>query len=234
MSIHTRILIYVISFLVGLLIAYFLWGKEAHSSEYEERYLIFAIDISASIDFNEYQLQREAYVQVLRDKDIRDSLDGTYIAIIEFAGTAKLLYRFTDDYDALADAYEMHTTRENLVQYTNPISAVQLALALFENVDGIKTFDISGDGVSTSSVNSGAYGFYNGNVIRPRMKSVTSIWKRNLTDAGVTSNALVIQDGQGHIRWWYKRSIINGFIIDAVEISDFYETLRKKLRMEIM
>ena len=43
----------VLSFLVGLLIAYFIWGKSADSREYADRYLIFAVDVSASIDEGE-------------------------------------------------------------------------------------------------------------------------------------------------------------------------------------
>ncbi len=219
--------------MVGLLIAYFIWGKSADSREYADRYLIFAIDVSASIDYNEYRLQREAYIQVLRDQDIRYELDGTYIAIMEFGGRAQLLYNFTNDYDTLADAYELHLTRAKVMGWTNPIAAVQLALALFKNVDGIKTFDISGDGVASDATNSGlSYRYYKGSPIKPKIGP--SLWKQKFTDAGVTANALVIADDYDYIRRWYKRTIINGFIIDSVEIGDFYEALRKKLRMEIM
>ena len=223
----------IVFFVMGIAVG-ILWCEEAYSSEYVDRYLIFAIDVSASIDYQEYDLQREAYVQVLRDKDIRDILNGTYIAVIEFASEAKLVYHFTNDYDALANAYENHIVREQLNPGTTPVSAVQLALTLFAGVDGIKTFDISGDGVSNSSINRGGYGRYKGTSIKPKISSVTSIWEQKLNDAGVTSNALVINDEYGHIRRWYNNAIVNGFIIDSVEIEDFYEALRRKLRMEIM
>ncbi len=227
-------LVCIIYFFIGLLVAYFIWGKEADSSEYADRYLIFAIDVSGSIDYQEYALQREAYVQVLRDQDIIDILDGTYIAIIEFAGEAKLVYSFTNNYIALADAYEAHRVREEMPSFTDPFAAVQLALALFAGVNGIKTFDISGDGISTTSTNRGGYGAYKGMATRPSMNSIIPAWKQALNDAGVTSNALIINDRQGHIKWWYNRAIVNGFVIDSVGIEDFYEALRKKLRMEIM
>ncbi len=217
-----------------LLVLGILIRKAAYSFEYADRYLIFAIDVSGSIDYQEYALQREAYIQVLRDKDIRDILDGTYIAIIEFAGDAKLVYSFTNNYDALADAYELHRVREQMPSFTDPFAAVELALALFASVDGIKTFDISGDGISTTSTNRGGYGAYKGMGVRPSPNYIIPAWKQALNDAGVTSNALVIDDRQGHIKWWYNRAIVNGFVIDSVGIEDFYEALRKKLRMEIM
>ncbi len=223
----------VLSFLIGIIVGIFVC-KDSYASEYVDRYLIFAIDVSASIDYQEYALQREAYVKVLRDQDIRDILDGTYIAIIEFATEAKLVYSFTNNYTALADAYEAHIVREQLHPGTNPFAAVKLALALFAGVDGIKTFDISGDGASNNSINSGGYGSYRGKPIRPSMNSIIPAWKQALNDAGVTSNALVIDDKYGHIKGWYNNAIVNGFIIDSVEIEDFYEALRKKLRMEIM
>ena len=67
-------------------------------------WLVLLVDASGSIDSDEYRLQHEAYVTVLRDPDIGLLLEGAQVAIVEFAEVPEVIVDWIDNREKAAVA----------------------------------------------------------------------------------------------------------------------------------
>ena len=112
-------------------------------------WLVLLVDVSASIDADEYRLQREAYVNVLQDQSIGTLLEGASITIVEFANLPELVVPWANDPVAAATSYAGHAHRivgPGPGSTTGIARALKLALDLLEHKAGRRIIDISGDG----------------------------------------------------------------------------------------
>lgn len=183
-------------------------------------WLVLLVDASGSIDSDEYRLQHEAYVTVLRDPEIGALLDGAQVAIVEFARVPGVIVDWTDDPEQAAAAYQAH---QRSVAWPGPASttgiarALGLALDMLEGKSGRKVIDISGDGSDN-------------------VDWVAAVWSQRdrAREMFVEINGLAIPTPEDpEIDRYYAENVINGFLEVSREHVAFERVLRDKMHIEI-
>ena len=183
-------------------------------------WLVLLVDASGSIDGDEYQLQHEAYVTVLRDPDISLLLEGAHVAIVEFAELPEVIVDWSADPEQTASAYESHSRR---VAWPGPASttgiarALGLALDMLEDKPGRKVIDISGDGPDN-------------------VDWVAAVWsqRERAREMFIEINGLAIPTPEDpDVDRYYAENVINGFLEVSREHVAFERTLRMKMHIEI-
>lgn len=183
-------------------------------------WLVLVVDVSASIDEDEYRLQHQAYVNVLRDPGIGALLEGARIAIVEFGAAPALVVNWVDDPVLAATIYAGHSRRINgpgPSSTTGIARALGLALDMVEDKAGRKVIDISGDGPDN-------------------VDWVSAVWSQRdrARDRRVEINGLAIPTAEEPgIDLYYAENVITGFLEISREHLDFEESLLMKLHIEI-
>jgi hypothetical protein len=183
-------------------------------------WLVLVVDVSASIDEDEYQLQHQAYVNVLRDPGIGALLEGARIAIVEFGRAPALVVNWVDDPVLAATIYAGHSRRINgpgPSSTTGIARALGLALDMVEDKAGRKVIDISGDGPDN-------------------VDWVSAVWSQRdrARDRRVEINGLAIPTAEEPgVDLYYAENVITGFLEISREHLDFEESLLMKLHIEI-
>lgn len=183
-------------------------------------WLVLLVDASGSIDADEYQLQHEAYVAVLRDPDIALLLEGAQVAIVEFAELPEVIVDWSGDPEQAAATYAAHDRR---VAWPGPASttgiarALGLALAMLEDKPGRKVIDISGDGPDN-------------------VDWVAAVWsqRERAQEMFIEINGLAIPTPEDpDVDRYYAENVITGFLEVSREHVAFERTLRMKMHIEI-
>ena len=196
--------------------------------------LVFAVDISASIDLQEVKLQRDGVAQALVDPDVLASIaTGPHgriaIAYVEWAETAHTVidWRVVDgpeSANALAEA--IRGAPESLGTVTSLSAAIDHGVQLLDAVglaDTRRVIDIASDGRNLHG--------------RPVQDARDAAVAR-----GITVNALVVatQDmapgSVEDLRQYFKALVIGGpraFTLVAYGIEDFPRAMADKLAAEI-
>jgi hypothetical protein len=183
-------------------------------------WLVLLVDASGSIDAREYDLQREAYVGVLRDPGIVALLQGAQVMIVEFAEIPQVVVPWTADPRAAADAYALHIRRNDWpgpASTTGIARALALALAMLEGRPGRKVIDISGDGPDN-------------------VDWVAAVWSQRdrAREMLIEINGLAIPTAEEpEIDRYYAENVVNGFLEVSREHADFERSLRLKMSLEI-
>ena len=184
-------------------------------------WLVLLVDASGSIDAWEYDLQREAYVGVLRDPGIVALLQGALVTIVEFAETPQVVVDWTADPRAAADAYAGHKRRNDWpgpTSTTGIARALALAVDMLEGRPGRKVIDISGDGPDN-------------------VDWVGPVWaQRDLARAiGIEINGLAIPTPEEpELDRYYAENVVTGFLRISREHVDFERALWQKMSLEIV
>jgi hypothetical protein len=183
-------------------------------------WLVLLVDASGSIDADEYRLQHEAYVAVLRDPEIGLLLDGAQVAIVEFAELPEVIVDWSADPAQAATAYAAHSRR---VAWPGPASTTGIARALGHALDmladktGRRVIDISGDGPDN-------------------VDWVKAVWsqRERARRMLIEINGLAIPTPEDpHVDRYYADNVVNGFLEVAREHVAFERTLRMKMHLEI-
>jgi hypothetical protein len=183
-------------------------------------WLVLLVDASGSIDADEYRLQHDAYVTVLRDPHIGRLLEGTQVAIVEFAKVPEVVVDWTSAPDQAAAAYAAHQRR---VAWPGPASTTGIARALGRALDmlagksGRKVIDISGDGSDN-------------------VDWVAAVWSQRdrARQLFIEINGLAIPTPEDpEIARYYAENVINGFLEVSREHLGFERVLRTKMHIEI-
>ena len=183
-------------------------------------WLVLLVDASGSIDAWEYDLQREAYVGVLRDPEIAALLRGAQITIVEFAESPRVIVDWTADLGAAADAYALHKRRSDWpgpAATTGIARALALALDMLEGRRGRRVIDISGDGPDN-------------------VDWVAAVWSQRdrARELRIEINGLAIPTAEEPaIDRYYAQNVVNGFLEVSREHADFERSLRSKMSLEI-
>jgi len=183
-------------------------------------WLVLLVDVSASIDADEYRLQRQAYVDVLQDPGIGALLEGANIAIIEFAKVPELVIAWTADPVAAATSYAGHA--RSIVgpgpgSTTGIARALKLALDLLEDKAGRRIIDISGDGPDNVDWFLGVW------TQRDRARALR-----------IEINGLAIPTPEEpKVDAYYAENVITGFLEISREHADFERALLMKMHLEI-
>ena len=201
--------------------------------------LVFAVDVSGSVDFEEAALQRRGYIDALRSEEVINAIrSGAHgkiaVAYVEWAGPR--LQQTVIDWTVLDGA-------ESMAAFTNTLSkasiesgpwtaigaAIQYVVPMFARNDYQGTrrvIDISGDGPNNMGIP----------VLDARAQALA---------AGISINGLpIVNDRQGpgstrNIRdldKYYRECVIGGtgaFMIVANDFKDFATAIKRKLIFEI-
>ena len=183
-------------------------------------WLVLLVDVSASIDADEYRLQREAYVNVLQDQSIGALLEGASITIVEFANRPELVVAWTADPVAAASSYFGHARRivgPGPGSTTGIARALKLALDLLEDRAGRRIIDISGDGLDN-------------------VDWFLGVWSQRdrARELQIEINGLAIPTPEEpKVDLYYAQNVITGFLEISREHVDFEHALLMKMHLEI-
>ena len=200
--------------------------------------LVLAVDVSWSMDLDEQRLQREGYVNAIRDPDVVAAIrrgDWGRIAVtyVEWAGVG--LQRTVVPWSIISSQAEADSFASALAEAsigrmrrTSISSALIMSAALFDNgIDGFRrVIDVSGDGPNN-------------------MGPVVTDARDRVIRQGVTINGLPIMIKQRirgdffqieNLDQYYSQCVIGGvgaFMITVESKEQFGQAIRRKLILEI-
>lgn len=203
--------------------------------------LVLALDVSASVDAQEYRLQTGGLAAALRDVEVRQAFlarPGAPVSLAVFEWSGATYQRLVVDWtevadqsvlDAAADAIELNPVPP--VQTTTGIGAAMIfAGELFARGPTCpeRTLDISGDGQNNDW---------------PRPEEA----RLDASLGGITINGLVIgadfpidhelnPNRMGALTNYYRNRVIKGFgafVETADDFDDFGDAIRRKLIREL-
>ncbi len=188
--------------------------------------LALAVDISGSVDPSEFKLQMQGLADGLRDSVVSEALVRAEAAVtlVQWTGSSRQVVsvpwtrtRTFDDVEALAQRIE--TTQRHWRNFSTAIGeALDFTLTQFATAPACKrkVIDVSGDGPSNEGV-------------PPREVHAA------LRDAGVTVNALAIEESVEDLTAYFWENVITGegaFVATANTFEDYPERIRRKLLRE--
>lgn len=188
--------------------------------------LVLAVDVSGSVNTNEYRIQMDGLAAALRDGVVADALvdEQAQVTLIQWTGSSRQrqtipwreMTRLTDVLD-LADAVEQDQRRWR--NFSTAIGeAVALSVETLEEVSHCrrKVIDVSGDGASNEGDPPQDF--------RPLLK-----------EKGIILNALAIETDKIDLTAYFFENLIFGegaFVITADGFEDYPEQIRRKLQRE--
>jgi Ca-activated chloride channel family protein len=204
-------------------LAFALWPVAASACDLA---LVLAVDVSGSVDTEEYRTQMDGLAAALRDSTVVDALveQRAQVTLIQWSGRSR--QRQTLDWQQMA-------TRADVSQFAalieadarvwrNFSTAVGEALALSLDVLRAvpecrrKVVDVSGDGVSNEGL-------------------APQDMRGALRAAEVIVNALAIETSDEDLTGWFFEHVIGGegsFVITANGFEDYPAQIRRKLQRE--
>jgi Ca-activated chloride channel family protein len=188
--------------------------------------LVLAVDVSGSVDQDEYRVQMDGLALALRDSIVADALvdQKAAVTLIQWSGSSRQEQtvpwtRITslNDVEALARAIA-----DDPRLWRNYSTAIGEALVL--SIDSFdtgpvcrrKVIDVSGDGVSNEGV-------------RPHTL------RAELRARGIVVNALAIETDDADLTAYFYENLIEGdgaFVITANGFEDYPEQIKRKLQRE--
>lgn len=190
--------------------------------------LVLAIDVSGSVDPQEYRLQMDGLAAALGDPTVREALltAKAQIAVLQWSGssrqnvTAPWSAMATDgDIDALIDRVEAAPRA-----FRHFSTAIGDALAMSADMLGEVAgrcerlvVDVSGDGPSNEGLE-----------VEPVRDA--------LVRGGVLINGLAIEIGDPGLSDYYRKHVIGGpgsFVMTARDFEDYPRAIRRKLLREL-
>lgn len=189
--------------------------------------LMLAVDVSGSIDGDEYRIQMDGLAEALREKVIAEALilSEAEIALMQWTGTGRQSVviswtTITSEEDILIFAQQVQDQERIWRDFSTAIGeAMELAHGYFAAVDQCErlVMDISGDGISNEG----------------RLPS--DVWPA-LTEAGITVNALAIENTGFPLTPWFEENVIHGpgaFVVTANGFEDYPPQIVRKLYREL-
>ncbi|MGR3435880.1 MAG: DUF1194 domain-containing protein [Shimia sp.] len=191
--------------------------------------LLFAVDVSGSVDGREWRTQMGGLAEALRDPAIADALirEGAALSVLQWTGSRR--QRVTLDWTRVADAAALEAVAARIADqprvWRNFSTAIGEALDASADVMARapecrrRVIDLSGDGAS----NEGA----GPRKAHPRLR-----------DLGVTVNALAIEGATaGDLTGYFFEHVITGpgaFVETADGYAAYPAAIRRKLLREVV
>ncbi|EDQ31420.1 Protein of unknown function (DUF1194) [Hoeflea phototrophica DFL-43] len=191
--------------------------------------LVLALDVSSSVDDEEFALQNRGLAAALRDPAVRSSIraaGGIQVTAFEWSGRRQQvdiapwsLLSFDEDIFAFADRIEAYERAykefPTALGYALGHAATRLRDAPLDCVRSV--VDVSGDGVNND-------GFE------------PALAYRHFNFSGVTVNGLVIEGADPDPVAYYRSEVARGpgaFVMVATDFKDYESAMRRKLLREI-
>lgn len=203
------------------------WVIPASAARACELALLLAVDVSGSVDTQEYRIQMDGLAAGLRDGIVADALveQQAQVALIQWTGSSRqrqtvpwTAMRTYGDVLALADRIE--GDQRVWRNFSTAIGeALDVSRAAFGPVAHCKrrVIDVSGDGESNEG-------------IEPASQ------RASLRAAGITVNAIAIETDEADLTAYFFENLIAGpgaFVVSANGFADYPEQIRRKLQREI-
>lgn len=190
--------------------------------------LVLAIDISGSVDAQEYRIQMDGLAAALNDPTVQDALidSKAQIAVLHWTGASR---------QVLIANWRQMLVRSDVVEIGRIVSdapreyrhfstaigdALIVSADLLGQVDATcerKVIDVSGDGPSNEGVD-------------------VSVIRDSLVRGGVQINGLAIETSDDTLTDYYRAKVIGGpgaFVLTAKTFEDYPRAIRRKLLREI-
>lgn len=193
--------------------------------------LVLAIDVSNSVDWFEYQMQKRGLAYAIQDREVvdaiqRGSLGRIAISVVQWSGARS--QRVAIPWTILSDAASADglsrtlnfMPREYGGHATSISGAIAFATEMLANppFNALrKVIDVSGDG-------------------RDNVDPRPDLLRDAAVAAGISINGLAIENDEPDLRQHYRQFIIGGpgaFVIAIKRYEDFAEAMKKKLLREI-
>ena len=199
-------------------------GANAHACEVA---LALTVDVSGSVDQNEYALQMNGLATALRDDTVSEALirNKAAVMLIQWTGTSRqqvtIPWRRMTERTAIEQfANDVESAPRRWRNFSTAIGeALNFARAQFDEVADCKrkVIDVSGDGYSNEGPNP----------LDLRIE---------LESAGFTVNGLAIEGSDDDLTNYYKDNVIAGpraFVMTANNFDEYPRRIKRKLLREV-
>ena len=193
--------------------------------------LVLAVDVSGSVNAERFELQRQGYAKAFSSREVIDAIAAgenrtIAVTLVEWSGAThqRQMVGWTiisDAQSALAFGSAISETPRAFADWTSISGALDFALVLFDQVEGVKplrrVIDVSGDGINN-----------NGRPINDARSEVVN--------AGVTINGLPILSEYPTLDEYYRDNVIGGpgsFVVAVSDFDGFGSAILGKLVREI-
>lgn len=189
--------------------------------------LVLAVDVSGSVDAQEYDIQMQGLALALRDGAVAEALvrGKARVALVQWTGSTRqqvtIPWREIRDFDAAgALAAEIAVTPRAWRHFSTAIGeALRTSAALFDQLPDCRrrVIDLSGDGYSNEGPDPAT--------LKPHLRA------RN-----ITVNALAIEGAEEDLTGYFYENVIAGpgaFVATANGYADYPDRIRQKLLREL-
>jgi len=193
--------------------------------------LVLAVDVSGSVNAERFELQRQGYAKAFASREVIDAIASgenrtIAVTLVEWSGAThqRQMVGWTiisDANSAIAFGSAISETPRAFADWTSISGALDFALALFDQVEGVmplrRVIDVSGDGINN-----------NGRPINDA--------RSDAVNAGVTINGLPILSEYPTLDDYYRDNVIGGpgsFVVAVSDFDGFGSAILGKLVREI-
>lgn len=189
--------------------------------------LALAVDVSGSVDSEEYRIQMDGLAAGLRDPIVSEALvrGQARLMLVQWTGSTRqrVTIPWTQiDSFATLDRFAGQVAEDPRVwrNFSTAIGeALEMTIAHFDSVTDCTRhlIDLSGDGISNEGIEPGTL-------------------HGKLRDRGVTVNAIAIEESEPDLTAYFFENVIVGegaFVVSAAGFADYPERIRKKLLREV-
>lgn len=188
--------------------------------------LLLAVDVSGSVDADEYRIQMDGVAHALRDGIVADALiaQRAQVSLVQWTGSSRqsqtVPWTEMQTYrDVLALADRIEDDARVWRNYSTAIGeALAVSRAAFAPVAHCqrKVIDLSGDGVSNEGVE-------------------PATQRQALVQDDITVNAIAIETDETDLTAYFFENLISGpgaFVVTAQGFADYPEQIKRKLQRE--
>lgn len=190
--------------------------------------LALAVDVSGSVDTNEFRVQMDGLAAGLRDPLISEALvqAEARLMLVQWTGTSRQIVTIPwtpirSFVDVEEFAHRVETDQRVWRNYSTAIGeALAYTVSYFDAVQDCDRhlIDVSGDGMSNEGISPIA--------VHPALRS-----------AQITVNALAIEASEPNLTAYFFENVIHGegaFVETAATFEDYPQKIRRKLFREII
>lgn len=209
------------------MLAALIWCLSALAASACKVALILTVDVSGSIDHEEYRLQMEGLASALEDTTVSDALVDAQaqVAVVQWSGASRQditvpWRQMTDAAAVTALARDVRAADRPWRHFSTAIGEMLARIGpMFDDVScAHRVIDVSGDGVSNEG-------------------RIPDEQRNALVVSGVRINALSILGATDEdLTAYFRKHVIGGlnsFVYEAKSYADYPETIRRKLLDEI-
>ncbi|UWR03410.1 DUF1194 domain-containing protein [Ruegeria conchae] len=189
--------------------------------------LALAVDVSGSVDSEEYRIQMDGLAAGLRDPIVSEALvrGQARLMLVQWTGSSRqritIPWTRIDSFATLDDFAEQVAADPRVWRnFSTAIGeALEMTVKSFDEVRDCKRhlIDLSGDGISNEGIEP--------STIHAKMR-----------ESGITVNAIAIEESEPDLTAYFFENVIVGegaFVVSAAGFADYPERIRKKLLREV-